>query len=96
MCFDVTTSSAAIQFAAQQFGKNLQMTRAIDESRAGFSNGRQSNRHGISIADRSALKTRSAFDPIGLVEQLTNGDLRFARVVLPFRDRVGDGIVELE
>ena len=72
------------------------MTRAINKSRARFSNSRQSNRHGIAVADRCALKTRSAFDTVGLVEQLPDGDLRFARVAFPFRDRVGNRIVEFE
>src|SRR5438105_5112532 len=72
------------------------MTRAVNESRPGFSNERQSNRHGITIADRCALATRSAFDAVGLAQQLTDRDLGFARVALPFSDRVGDKVVQLE
>src|ERR1700686_4300607 len=72
------------------------MTRAIDESRAGFSNDRQSNRHRIPIANRCTLKTRSAFNAIALIEQLADGDPRFTRVVLPFSDRIGNEIVELK
>src|ERR1700686_1386894 len=72
------------------------MTRAIDESRAGFSNDRQSNRQRIPIANRCTLKTRSAFNTIGLVEQLADGDPRFTRVALPFSDRIGNEIVELK
>src|SRR5207237_3952308 len=58
--------------------------------------GRPSNRHGMSVADRRTMETRSAFNAIGLIEQLTDGDLRFARVPLPLSDCVGDGIIELE
>src|SRR6266536_4623013 len=72
------------------------MTRPIDENRAGFSNGRQPNCHGISVADGCTLQTRSAFNAVGLVEQLADGDLGFVRVAFPFSDRVGDGVVQLE
>src|SRR6266700_3208667 len=72
------------------------MARTIDESRAGFSNRRQSNRHRIPIANRCTLKTRGAFNAVGLVEQLADGDPRFTCVALPFSDRVGDGIVDLK
>src|SRR4029453_19156243 len=72
------------------------MARAINESRARLSHILQPNCHGIAVADRSALKTRSAFDAVGLVEQFPNRHLRFARVALPFRDRIGNWIVELE
>src|SRR5215470_9373388 len=72
------------------------MTRAINERRARLSHSLQSNCHGIAVADRSALKTRSAFDAIGLAEQFPDRDLRFAGVALPFVDRVRNRIVELE
>src|SRR5436309_5531788 len=72
------------------------MTRAIDESRTGFSNGRQSNRHRIPIANRCTLKTRSAFNAVGLVEQLADCDPRFACVAFPFSDRLSDGIVQFK
>src|ERR1700730_7651565 len=72
------------------------MTRAMDESRVGFRNDRQSNRHRIPIANRCPLKTRSPFNAIGLIEQLADGDPRFTRVALPFSDRIGNEIVELK
>src|SRR5437867_2856325 len=86
--FEVCDRAATSQFPAQQLGKNLQMTRAIDKSRAGFSNNRQPKGHGVSVSDGCALKTRGAFNAICLVEQLANGALRFARVALPLGDRV--------
>src|SRR5438552_8106921 len=72
------------------------VTRAVNESRAGFSNERQSNRDGIAIANRWTMETRSAFDAVGLAQQLAYRDLRFEWVALPFSDRVGDEIVQLE
>src|ERR1051325_950685 len=69
------------------------MARAINKSRSRFDDDRQSNRHGIAIADRCALKTRSTFNPVGLIEQFPDSDLRFARVALPFGDRIGKGLV---
>src|SRR4029434_3572550 len=72
------------------------MARPINESRARFSNRGQSDRHGIAMSHRRALRARGAFTSVSLVQQLPDGDLRFARVALPFRDRVGNGIVEFE
>ena len=42
------------------------------------------------------METRSSFDAVGLAQQLADRDLGFARVALPFSDRVGDEIVQLE
>src|SRR5439155_1390068 len=51
MSFEVSDCAAAFQFAPQQFCKNLEMTRTIDESRTRSSNGRQSNPHLIPVAN---------------------------------------------
>ena len=50
----------------------------------------------VSIANRLAMKMRRWFDPVGLIQQLANRDLRFARVVFPFGDGVCDAIVEAD
>src|SRR5258708_31260157 len=94
MRFEVTDNAARSQFPAQQFGKNLNVTWTVDKSRTRFSYTGQSDRHRISITNRSPLKTRRAFNPIGLAEQLPNRDLRFARITLPLGDRVRHRIVE--
>src|SRR5215831_1945899 len=74
-CFEVADNAAPFQFSAQQLGKNLKMTRTIDESPAGFSNRWQSDRYRVSVANRRPLKTRCALNTIGLAEQLADGDL---------------------
>src|ERR1700757_2432918 len=70
------------------------MARPVDECGARFSKRRQPNRHGISVLDGRTLKKRGTFDAVGLAEQLANRDLRFARIILPFGDRVRDEIIE--
>src|SRR5215469_5883729 len=90
MRFEVTDDTAPFQFPAQQLGKNLEMTRSIDESRAGRGEKGQLNCHRVSISNRWALKTRCALDTVSLAEQLADGDLRLARVILPFGDRIRD------
>src|SRR5438046_2569497 len=52
--------------------------------------------HGVSVSNRCPLKTRSAFNPVGLAEQLANGDPRFAWIAFPLSDRVRNEIVEPE
>ncbi len=42
------------------------------------------------------MKMRRWFDPVGLIQQLANRDLRFARIVFPFGDGVRDAIVEAD
>src|ERR1700724_151033 len=39
---------------------------------------------------------RRRLDPVGLIQQLANRDLRFARIVLPFGDGIGDAVVEFD
>src|SRR5438132_12996951 len=70
------------------------MTRTVGENCARRSNERQLNCRGVSIANRLAMKMRRWFDPVCLIQQLANRDLRFARVVFPFGDGVRDAIVE--
>src|SRR6266516_3475262 len=70
------------------------MTWAVDKSRTRFSRTGQSDCHHVPVTNRSPLKTRRAFNPVGLAEQLPNGDLRFARITLPLGDRVRHWIVE--
>src|SRR2546430_1584713 len=89
-------NAAPSQFATQQFGKNLKVTWAVDKSRTRFSRAGQSDRHHVPVTNRSPLKTRRAFNPVGLAKQLPNGDLRFARIALPLGDRVRHRIVESE
>src|SRR5204862_651136 len=85
---EVADDAAHSQFSTKQFGKNLKMTRAVDKSRTRFSHTGQDDRHGVSVANRRALKMRRALDAVGLAEQLPNCDLRFPRIVLPLGDRV--------
>src|SRR4029077_375788 len=92
--FEVGDNAAPSQFPAQQFGKNLNVTWAINKSRTRFSHTRQSDRHRVSIANRRPLKTRRAFNAVDLAEQLPNRDLRFALITLPLCDRVRHRIVE--
>src|SRR5437762_8611690 len=94
--FETSDRAATFPIPAQQFGKNLNMTPAINESRTGFSNRRQSNCHCVSVSNRCPLKTRSAFNAVGLAEQLANSDPRFAWVAFPLSDRVRNEIVEPE
>ena len=94
MCFEVADHAASFQFPAQQFRKNLEMTWTVDESCAGLGNHGQLNGHRVSVTDRWTLKPRRTFNAIGLAEQMANGDLRFARIILPLSDRVRHRIVE--
>ena len=70
------------------------MTRAIDESRARRGNDGQLDGHRVSVSNRSPLKARGTFNTIRLAEQLTDCDLRFTRMRLPFRDGIRHRIVE--
>ena len=92
--FEIADNAAPSEFSTQQFGKNLKVTWAVDKSRTRFSHTGQSDRHRVSIANRRPLKTRRAFNAVGLAEQLPNRDLRFARVIFPLGDRVRHRIVE--
>jgi len=73
------------------------VTRAIGENRPRRGHDRQSNGHGVAIADRFAMEMRRRFDSVGKIKELTNGYLCFApRLggVAPFGDRIGNVIVE--
>src|SRR5207253_3039122 len=50
----------------------------------------------IAIANRLAVQIRRPLNSIGEVQQLTDADLRFARIVLPLRDGVTDAGVQFE
>src|SRR5947208_10981594 len=92
--FEVADNAAPSQFSTQQFAKNLKVTWAVDKSRTRFSRTGQSDRHHVPVTNRSPLKTRRAFNPVSLAEQLPNRDLRFARITLPLGERVRHPTVE--
>src|SRR5206468_12531645 len=92
--FEIANHAAPSQFPAQQFGKNLKVTWAVDKNRTRFSHTGQSDCHRVSVTNRRPLKTRRALNAVGLAEQLPNRDLRFARITLPLGDRVRHRIVE--
>src|SRR3954465_8136172 len=73
--FEVADNAARSQFSAQQFGKNLKVTWAVDKSRTRFSYAGQSDRHCVSITHPRPLKMRGPLDAVSLAKQLPDRDM---------------------
>ena len=93
---DVGDGRSSIQFPPQDFVENLKVTRPVSERQTRRSDNRQLNCDRVAIVDRIAVQVRVRLDPVGLIQQLPNRDMRPSRIVFPFRDRVRDAVVEFD
>src|SRR5689334_11254524 len=75
---EVAVDISAIQFAAQEFTENLEVTGSVNEDRAERSNRGHDQSHHVPIRDAIAVETRGAFNAVGEIQKLPDGNLIFA------------------
>src|ERR1700751_2289110 len=87
---------AAQQFSSENFGKNLEFTRAVHEALAWRFNCPQCDTVTVPIGDSSAMKSEYWLDASGKAQEVADGDVFLVRLVGPLGDRVLYGFIEIQ
>ena len=84
------------QFSSENFGKNLEFTRAIHEAFAWRLNRSQCDTVAVAIGDPSAMKSEYWFDASGKAQEIADGDIFLIGFICPLGDGISHGFIQIQ
>src|SRR5215469_3792545 len=87
---------ASQQFSSENFGKNLEFTRAVHKAFARRLNRSQCDTVAVAIGDPSTMKSEYWFDASGKAQEIADGDVFLVGFICPLGDGVLHGFTQIQ
>jgi len=84
------------QLSSENFGKNLEFTRAVHEAFTWRLNRSQCDTVAVTIGDSSAMKSEYWFNASGKAQEIADGDIFLVGFICPLGDRILHGFIEVQ